>query len=137
MPTTRRSNFRPDVLSLFLFSCIICCQTSNGLRGSAPVDARALAVSDYLERLPAAPIVAGFDVDDTALFSTPAFLYAKGRLIPEPHYDPRTSDADAFQAWVATLLVARESLFSRVVSAPRKESLTPYEQRQWVQFWFS
>jgi acid phosphatase class B len=124
---------------------------AGGLAGCAhrsPADAEAapaapgvgasgsmVAVSDYIAQLPPPPIVVGFDVDDTALFSTPAFLFAKGRLFPPVPPEGTPEEARAWREWYRTLEARREALFATVVSARDPAKLTGPERTLWEQFW--
>jgi acid phosphatase (class B) len=93
-------------------------------------------VGEYLERLPPPPLVVGLDVDDTALFSTPAFLYAKSLLVPER--PPRTGTPEdqlrAWQQWADALPALRDQLFEKLVVSPGTQ-LTPHERDEWTRFW--
>lgn len=93
-----------------------------------------ISVAAHLAQLPSSPVV-GFDVDDTALFSTPSFLFAKGRLVPEPPAVAGVeSEIFAWREWVRTLEDRKEALFLKVVSTSRGD-LNAWERGQWVQFW--
>ncbi len=96
----------------------------------------ALPLSRYLERLPKPPVTVALDVDDTALFSTPAFLHGRGLLLPTPPAERGTPDEQlrAWRRWYDGLETERSALFDRITSTPA-EALTPAERAQWERFW--
>ncbi len=98
--------------------------------------ARFVPLAAYLERLRPGPLTVGLDVDDTALFSTPAFLYARGVLLPEPPADRGTPEDQlrAWREWYGGLEAQRSALFD-ALTGKAFEALTPAERARWETFW--
>lgn len=137
MPANRLRTLSALVLAATLVpGCVHGARTDlQRTAATAPAAARRVSLGDYIALLPPPPIVVGFDVDDTALFSTPAFLYALGRLMPEPPA-PRGTAADEvkdWREWARTLETRRQVLFGRVIAGG--PDLTPWERAQRLQFW--
>jgi acid phosphatase (class B) len=93
---------------------------------------RTLTVARYLEQLPPAPITVGLDVDDTALFSTPAFLHARARLAPPAPVPTGTLEEQrtAWDAWNREV----DAELKRITTA-KPEALSPADRARWARFW--
>jgi acid phosphatase (class B) len=66
---------RQLLLLAFVASAAGCCHRQCRCAGSRPSGQRLITTEGLRASLPAAPIVAGFDIDDTVLFSSPGFYY--------------------------------------------------------------
>lgn len=85
---------RKSVL-LFLVVCVALftgCAISHSPNGSASVDryapGKGITFKEYAEGLPDTRIVVGFDIDDTILFSSPAFYYGKTNIDGSKNDEP-------------------------------------------------
>jgi acid phosphatase (class B) len=134
-----RRGWLASVLVQLVFAAIPSgCRGAHEHVGSAvPIQrGSVVSVDEYLRVLPAAPIAVGFDVDDTAVFSTPAFLYAKGRIVPDYPATLPTADETArtWRDWAAALDAQRDALFTLLING-KPGTLNPSQHEKWVRFW--